>query len=550
MQKLERNKPYKNTSPLVTINRIRQILFDNDIFVIESAQRIEPVTGVCSCRLILGDEGLRELDIGSNGKGMDAKYALASAYAEFVERLQNGATLWKICGIPDSVPGAVEVNREEYEKAARCLLHMAFGESAIDDKMFSRIVGKANNKVIVFKEYTSKESVCFPAKLYNIMTGSNGMAAGNTVLEATIQGLSEVFERAALQKLFLNQITPPTIDEALFEGTEVLNRLRELKRYGISFRILDCSINQKLPVIGLLLEKKQKYHIHFGADPSPITALERCLTETFQGRLIEELPLYEPLSKDEGLLTLYDNEKKEFTDSTGRVPIWIVDGEPTYSFEGFEHPITISDEDDMNYYMDILNHLGKKLYIWESDILGFPTVRIYVPGMTENHCFDITSCLEKPIPKNISHFMKRLPLLNDAKYEALAQSVKIWLRKDFGINEAEDFPTGEFLGLKFTLPVGTFPGKYWEDRLIVAAIYLRGGISEQGSELLEICIKDGSLSTSNADLLRIRLKSKLLTFTPTEWPECPNCDNCGARQKCFQSEVNGFALKLSALLRL
>ena len=44
---------------------------------------------VHSCRLRLGDEALVDLDIGVNGKGMSARYALASGYAELMERLQN-----------------------------------------------------------------------------------------------------------------------------------------------------------------------------------------------------------------------------------------------------------------------------------------------------------------------------------------------------------------------------------------------------------------------------------------------------------------------------
>lgn len=96
MQILQRIKPYKNVEPTETIKRIRKLLDDNDIFVIENGHRKDPVTNVCSCRIILGDDGLRELNIGSNGKGMTTKYALASAYAEFMERLQNGALLWKV----------------------------------------------------------------------------------------------------------------------------------------------------------------------------------------------------------------------------------------------------------------------------------------------------------------------------------------------------------------------------------------------------------------------------------------------------------------------
>lgn len=58
MQQLKRLKAYKNASPMETVKRIRKILFDNDIFVIEVSQMKEPVTGVCSCRIILGERDL------------------------------------------------------------------------------------------------------------------------------------------------------------------------------------------------------------------------------------------------------------------------------------------------------------------------------------------------------------------------------------------------------------------------------------------------------------------------------------------------------------
>ena len=382
---LKRLKPYKNVSPMETVNRIRQILFDLDVFVIETSQKIEPLTGVCSCRIILGDSGLRGLNIGSNGKGMDARYALASAYAEFMERLQNGATLWKIIGLPQMLPKERMVDKNAYREIALKIFKITYGDgdyTAIVDRLVEQI---QRYNVIEFSEYKTGEKLLFPVDLLNRMTGSNGMAAGNTMLEAIIQGMSEIFERQVIQEVFLHKTTLPTIDDAYFNGTDVLNRLKRLNKKGIKYRILDCSINKGFPVIGFLLEKNGKYHIHFGADPSPITALERCLTETFQGRDIDEIPLYPPLKEDSDEKELFRNEVKQYTDSTGQVPEWLLVGSER-KFEGFIHETTLSDEKDMEYYLQLLSDLGYKLYVCDMGVLGFPAVRLFVPGITENHC--------------------------------------------------------------------------------------------------------------------------------------------------------------------
>ena len=158
MNKLERLKPYKSADPMETVHRIRRILFENDIFVIESVQKRDPLTGVCSCRIILGDEGLRELNIGSNGKGMNTRYALASAYAEFMERLQSGAMLWKVEGISDTLPNAVPMTKEELEKAAGILMKLAYGESEDIDNIAKQYTSETENATAVtFTEYGTND---------------------------------------------------------------------------------------------------------------------------------------------------------------------------------------------------------------------------------------------------------------------------------------------------------------------------------------------------------------------------------------------------------
>ena len=68
---------YKDAAPADTIRRARQILSDLGIEVKEEVFSRPGVA--CSCRIT----------IGTNGKVLTEEYALASGYAEMLERLQN-----------------------------------------------------------------------------------------------------------------------------------------------------------------------------------------------------------------------------------------------------------------------------------------------------------------------------------------------------------------------------------------------------------------------------------------------------------------------------
>lgn len=547
---LKRLKPYKNVTPEETVYNIRKILYQKGIFVIESVQSKEPLTGVCSCRIILGDESLRDYNIGSNGKGMNAKYALASAYAEFLERLQNGALLWKKTGIPFSSPGAVNVSQSKMKQLCQELLRIEYGDHKYVDIIsdeYSEQLDKC--KALTFREYSGDSEVQIPIALYNKMSGSNGMAAGNTVIEAVIQGLSEVFEREAVHKLFLEPFTPPQIDESLFKGTEVLVRLKKLVNIGVKFRILDCSLGKRLPVIGLLIEKNGLFHIQFGADPSPITALERCLTETFQGRTINEIPFYPLLPAGSDEKVYYENEWREFSDSSGRVPAWILNTQPSWDFQGFEHPVTYNDEDDMQYYHSILKSMNKKLYIRETNVLGFPAVRIYVPQMTVNHCPKIEYCSTHKLNDKTLELLGKLPLLVDEQFACLADEIIAFYQKEFGYKNAIECTVSDLGLLEQAFPPGNFPGLLWDKRVLFAAILFRAEIYDVSSYFLESYIKEKKIAPEKANILRVRIKSHKMFFSPMEWPQCPNCNNCKAANYCGKETLERLQLQFNKLLR-
>lgn len=543
MQKLERIKPYKNADPMATVQWIRRILYENDIFVIETSQIKEPVTGVCSCRVILGDEGVRDLNIGANGKGMNARYALASAYAEFMERFQSS---WLTKDVVLPVPDALTVTRDELDVMSRSLITLAYGDTEAAKVMANKFLsGSARPIVIPFKDYESDKIVWFPNDLIDDMTSSNGRAAGNTILEAMIQGLSEIFEREAMRTLFMENLTPPTIDEKYFEGTEVLRRLKLLRNRGINFQIKDCSLDKGFPVIGVLLEKENKYHIHFGADPSPITALERCLTEIFQGVSIDNIHFSQPLSKFENEQERFTNLRMEMVNGSGNIPPGIIQKKSSWIFDGFSHPITKSDEEDMNYYLRILSNLGKRPYVRETGFLGFPAIRVYVPGISEAFCPSPEYYQARDLPENMVKLIRNMPALSDIEYNKLALGLTKWLKKNPLDLRLGHFYGGTHLGLKRAFPAGCFLGRNWDDKLLIAAIYLRGGLNEQGMELLESYIADNGLSAKDSEILKLKLCSRSLTFLPTEWPQCPECSNCRAKHRCCQKQIDELYRKLN-----
>ena len=229
------------------------------------------------------------------------------------------------------------------------------------------------------------------------MCGTNGMCAGNTPEEALIQGISEVFERYVIRSIFRENITPPTVPVEYFQNTTILDRIRRLGEVGITAVVKDCSLGLGLPVIGLLLtnQENNKYTFHVGADPSPITALERCLTEIYQGNPRDVEARFHPrrgksLSSEESDPADKASEldwQAAYYDTTsgglGKWPESIFGDKATYPFTGFSHPVSTSDTADLAYLLAKIKDLERNLFIRDVSFLGFPAYQVFVPGMSE-----------------------------------------------------------------------------------------------------------------------------------------------------------------------
>ena len=406
MSTLIRRKAYKARKPEETIELFRQILKEK----LNITLKEEFFVGdgeFYSCRISINNNNLGGLDIGTNGKGMTKEYALASAYGEFLERLQNLILISNRSLFYDSHRD--DMDSEFVEKATQSGLWLKYA-FAPDEEIVIWTEDLRNHYSGILDEseltcgdqmYLGKEIALLPYA--NIMTGetvrlpqqliaangtANGMCAGNTWLEAIIQGLDEVLERYVLQRIYMENLSFPTIPDEWFSGTEILRKIKKVeKEKGIRFIIKDCSCGLGIPAIGVLIldNKSLRYTFHLGVDPSLITALERCITETYQGfEGIQWLEIdWEIQNKLLDDYQLKETECFKFRQNgTGQIPISVFRQRSDFPLCQQDTAWAISDESDFKKLLMIFKALDRDIYVRDVSFLGVPAYHIYVPGVS------------------------------------------------------------------------------------------------------------------------------------------------------------------------
>lgn len=379
-------KPYKADSPQGTVSRIKNIIALHGIPVKE--QQLGDGSMFCSCRIFLAHD--EDSSIGTNGKGMDKDYALASGYAEFMERFQNRVIVYpnpacinESCRFfPDEKP-----YRLNHDEALEKIKEFTPRVLSSDGLKAETVEGVS----IPFYHVNSGKVIDVPYSLIRWMNGSNGMCAGNIREEALIQGFCEIFERYCIQEMYRRKIVPPDVPLHVFEGSEVLQRLNDLHdKHGMDFYVKDYSLGEGFPVIGLLLfnADKTKYILHLGADLDPKIALERCFTEVFQGYTVETLAFENDVNTCERL-DLFNEFKRSLMYGRGRQHENFFSSSPTYSYTGHTTiQIGRNFQEDLHNICRWIMEKGYNIYIRDNSFLGFPTLHIVVPGLSEiDHAF-------------------------------------------------------------------------------------------------------------------------------------------------------------------
>ncbi|MES2586705.1 MAG: OsmC domain/YcaO domain-containing protein [Pseudomonadota bacterium] len=339
----------------------------------------------------------------TNGKGSTKESALASALGEYIERLSNnhfyaGAfwgeeianaafvhypnERWFKPGPKDALPKEI---LDEY-----CLnIFNADGELR-GSHLIDTNSGNIERGIcsLPYVRQSDGETIYFPSNLIENLYVSNGMSAGNTLAEAQVQCLSEIFERAVKREILEGEIALPDVpQEVLTKYPSILLGIHSLEEQGFPVLVKDASLGGVYPVMCVTLMNPRTGGVFasFGAHPSLEVALERSLTELLQGRSLEGLNDLPPPTFASEAVTEPNNFVEHFIDSSGIVSWRFFSAKSDYDFIEWDFS---GKGDDPNAQeaatlFGILKSIGKEAYVAVYDQLGATACRILVPGYSE-----------------------------------------------------------------------------------------------------------------------------------------------------------------------
>ena len=339
----------------------------------------------------------------TNGKGSTKESALASALGEYIERLSNNhfyagaywgeeiadaefvhypSERWFNPGPKDTLPKEI---LDEY-----CLkIYNPDGELR-GSHLIDTNSGNAKRGIcsLPYVRQSDGKTVYFPSNLIENLFVSNGMSAGNTLAEAQVQCLSEIFERAVKREILETEIALPDVPkEVLAKYPSILAGIKGLEEQGFPILVKDASLGGVYPVICVTLMNPRTGGVFasFGAHPSLEVALERSLTELLQGRSLEGLNDLPPPTFASEAVTEPNNFVEHFIDSSGIVSWRFFSAKADYDFVewDFTGHGEKSNTEEATTLFGILKGIGKEVYVAEYDELGATACRILVPGYSE-----------------------------------------------------------------------------------------------------------------------------------------------------------------------
>lgn len=401
MSKLS-DRHYKEKQPEETVGQIQKILKNLEINVTEEWQKKSSI-GTYALRL-----KIENTDIGVNGKGINKIYAQASAYAELIERFQNDLLGdLNVTALPSKYPfqlyyDEVFQSSKELVTNHNSYIDMYFSErkmneAAADNKIkhfqqlqkLDEMYYGIHDRYLTIPYYSCREKrlVYLPRNVYRLSYGSNGMSAGNSFEEAMVQGMSEIIERYVQKKIIKERISLPDIPVEYIKKYphiyEMFRKLEQKQEYKCWLK--DCSLGGIYPVAAFIILKKNtgRYGIKLGCHPDYGIAMERALTEAAQG---QDILLYSQRSPfDLYNKNVFDgmNIYNTYKTGAGKYPYHIFSPEPAYEFHETQSVEHMTNRDIMNDWCNKFIEKGYDIFIRDVSYLGFPSVHIIIPKISE-----------------------------------------------------------------------------------------------------------------------------------------------------------------------
>jgi len=597
------SRPYKECTAEETIAKIRNILESQGLLPKEIFS-LNPIQDLYSSRIMLpADKG----GFGTNGKGRTKEYCAASAYGEFMERLQNGGCSSFSRPIHDQLyrefgfyydPREQHLSFDEFLELPQNIRddlsrYNGPAKEGFIQAYFERLAAHNRPGVIAVPFYCSRsqKDEYLPITLLWATTGTNGMAAGNSYGEAVYQALCEIMERWAAASVFFDQLTPPSIPDAYLKQYpaeyEIIQNIEKGGKWRVTIK--DFSTGRKLPAVGVLIENLENntYRLNVGCDTSFQIALSRALTEIFQGignaeifddfsiEIPQEIPSYF-ITNDEDNLNLRYKVFAQFTrDGTGGFPPSLFGETPSYPFDPASFRTRGSYKEEVEQIIEFFHSLDLNVYIRDVSYLGFPSVYVYVPEVSSLGRKSALPMLSKPtydqieidkIEEIIYRFKSNIPedlltletsLQTLPAYESITGILALIL---------EETSPGYKLNVAFLLGITWFKlGKL--DEAAKAFFVFQSDCSERTEYYRAMASYVKHLAAGETtDEARAALEAELgqtddvrqachdldnidAYIKTLPLPECPNCSSCLLKDSCISHKQIGITRTLYTAMK-
>ena len=442
--------PSKDASLESSIRTLQSKLVALGIHV-EEKSWLNEIEGIWSVHVI--DKDCTRLF--TNGKGATQLAARASALGEYFERLSTNY-FWTHFYLGTAIANHdfvhypneqwLKLKGENWPKALLTTELQKFYNpegGALASQLVDLNSGNAERGIcaIPYQRLRDGLSVLFPVNLIGNLYVSNGMSAGNTLMEARTQALAEIFERDIKFRIIREGLCLPDVPQ------DVINRypriaagIKGLRDAGYGILVKDASLGGQYPVMNvtLLHPEDQGCFASFGAHPRFEVALERALTELLQGRAINNLKGFVSPGFDMEEIADSQNLEIHFVDSSGVISWEFLRSTPDFEFVDWNFGTTT--EEDYHWCVDTIHGSGHDIYIADFTHLGVYACRIIVPGMSEIYPVEELQWENNSVGNLIRPYAIKLQSLSHAESAALLSTL-------LDLDLADELPVTTLIGL-------------------------------------------------------------------------------------------------------
>ena len=446
--------PSKDASLESSIATLQAKLLALNIHVIEQSW-LNEIEGIWSVHVI--DSECTRLF--TNGKGASQLAARASALGEYFERLSTNY-FWTHFYLGETIANKTfvhypneqwfKVKNDHWPKELLTPELQKFYNpegTVLASQLIDLNSGNAERGIcaIPYTRLSDEKVVYFPVNLIGNLYVSNGMSAGNTMMEARTQALAEIFERDIKYKIIREGICLPDVPEVVINRyPRIAAGIAGLRKAGYGILVKDASLGGQFPVmcVTLLHPEDQGCFASFGAHPRFEVALERALTELLQGRAIgkngEGLKGFAAPGFDMEEIADSQNLEIHFVDSSGVISWDFLRSTPDYEFVDWNFGTTT--QEDYDWCINNIHASGHDMYIADFTHLGVYACRIFVPGMSEIYPVEELEWANNTVGNLVRPYVLKL---QDLSKKESAELLKVLLDLDI----ADDLPVTMLIGL-------------------------------------------------------------------------------------------------------